>query len=191
MLDGVSRIASIVESMREMASQVKEKPQETNIYSSLITALTLSHNKAKFISNITIQNKPFKLGMDKDLYTFTAPIQNQRIEQVFIIIINNALDALKLSNDFETRVLDITLKDEDEYVVVSFKDNGGGISQEIMPNIFDSFQSSKTEGGMGLGLNVAKKIVEDHGGKIIPSNHENGALFEVHLPKRLKLQNES
>lgn len=190
-LDGVSRIASIVESMREMASQAKEKPQENNIYSSLITALTLSHNKAKFISNITIQNKPFKLGMDKDLYAFTAPIQTQRIEQVFIIIINNALDALKLSNNFETRVLDITLRDEDEYVVVSFKDNGGGISQEMMPNIFDSFQSSKTEGGMGLGLNVAKKIVEDHGGKIVPSNCENGALFEVYLPKRLKLQNES
>ncbi|OHE12131.1 MAG: hypothetical protein A2525_01730 [Sulfurimonas sp. RIFOXYD12_FULL_36_11] len=184
-LEGVNRIASIVESMREMASQAKGKPKDANVYSSLITALILSYNKA---SLITVQNEPFMISMNKEAYSFIAPIQKQRIEQVFIIIINNALDALKLNKSFDERTFDITLKDENEYIVVSFQDNGGGINEEILPNMFDAFQSSKLEGGIGIGLNVAKRIMEDHGGKIVASNHGEGALFQIYIPKKLKLQ---
>lgn len=188
-LDGVNRIASIVESMREMASQTKELPQSKNIYASLITALTLSHNKAKFISNIFVQGELFHIGMDKEAYSFIAPIQRQRIEQVFIIIINNALDVLKLSNEFDTRFLKIKIKDEDGFIVFSFEDNGGGINEEMLPKIFSPFQSNKEEGGMGIGLNVAKRIIDDHGGKIIASNYGDGALFEVYLPKKSDANN--
>lgn len=184
-LEGVNRIASIVESMREIASQAKEMPQENNLYSSLITAITLTQNK---ISPITIQNEVFKIGMNKDTYSFIAPFQNQRIEQVFIIIINNALDALKANRDFDARAFDITIKEDNEYIVVSFQDNGGGISEEILPKIFEPFQSGKLEGGIGIGLNVAKRIIEDHNGKIIASNYNGGALFEVYLPKKLKVK---
>lgn len=184
-LDGANRIASIVESMREMASQAREMPQDSNVYASLITALTISHNKS---SPITIQNEPFKIGMNKEAYNFTAPIQKQRIEQVFIIIINNALDALKVNRSFDTRAFDITVKEDDEYIVVNFQDNGGGINKEILPKIFEPFQSSKLEGGIGLGLNVAKRIIEEHNGKIIASNCNNGALFEVYIPKKLKVK---
>ncbi|ABB43562.1 PAS/PAC sensor hybrid histidine kinase [Sulfurimonas denitrificans DSM 1251] len=187
-LEGVNRISSIVESMREMASQAKGMAQESNVYSSLITALILSYTKASYIS---VQNSPFKISMDKNRYSFIAPIQKQRIEQVFIIIINNALDALKLNQPFDARELNISLRDDDEYVVVSFKDNGGGIDEGIMPHIFNPFQSTKVEGGIGIGLNVAKRIMQDHGGEILARNYEKGAIFEVYIPKRSKLQDDS
>ena len=182
-LDGINRIAYIVESMREMASQTKELPQLKNIYTSLITALTLSHNKAKFISNITIQDELFELGMDKKKFEFNAEIQSQRIEQVFVIIINNALDALNHINKFEDRMLQINLQEQDDNIIITIKDNGGGIDNKILPKIFNPFQSTKEEGGMGIGLNVAKRIIDDHNGKIIPSNHDNGAQFKVYIPK--------
>ena len=185
-LGGVNKIASIVESMREMASQTKELAQPTNVYSCLITALTLAGNKAKQISRIYVQGELFEIGVDKEKYHFTATIQKQRIEQVFIIIINNALDSLKLVEDFDSRVLSIDLEERDEYIIVRFKDTGGGIDEEILPKIFDPFQSNKEEGGMGIGLNVAKRIIDDHGGMIIPSNYDGGALFEVYLPKTKK-----
>jgi PAS domain S-box-containing protein len=183
LLSGVNRIADIVESMREMACQRKESSQEENIYAMLITALILSHNKAKHISEIKIQNELFHLGMKKEQFHYMANVQQQRIEQVFVIIINNALDALKHHDDFSKRLLDITLENENEFVVIRFKDNGGGISAEMLPKIFDPFQSNKSEGGMGIGLNVARRIVYDHGGKIVPSNYGDGALFEIYLPK--------
>lgn len=183
-LDGVHRIASIVESMREMASQTKEIPKATNIYASLITALTLSYNKAKQTSKILVQHEVFDIGMDKEKFCFEANVQVQRIEQVMVIIINNALDSLKKIEIFEERLLEIFIEEVDQCIVIRFKDNGAGISEAILPKIFDPFQSDKEEGGMGIGLNVAKRIVDDHGGQIIPSNHENGALFEVYLPKK-------
>ena len=183
LVDGVNRIASIVESMREMASQSRESFQANNVYATLITALTLSHNKAKQITKIKIQNEPFVIGVDKEKYSFIATIQKQRIEQVWIIIINNALDALKQIETFEERLLEISIKNENGHIVVKIKDNGGGIPSEVLPKIFNPFESTKEEGGMGIGLNVAKRIIDDHDGKIIASNSEDGAVFEVYLPK--------
>jgi len=182
-LEGVNRIATIVESMREVASQRSDVFLDHNIYSSLITALTISYNKAKQVTKIKIQDEEFKLGMDKEKYTFKAYMQIQRIEQVFIIIINNALDVLIHKENFEDRSLAITVKEDEYSVSITFDDNGGGIDPEILPKIFDPFESTKEAGGMGIGLNVAQKIVHDHDGALLASNHEDGARFEIVLPK--------
>jgi len=122
--------------------------------------------------------------MNKERFVFTATFQKQRIEQVLIIIINNALDSLVRKDDFNSRLLEISIENEYEYIVVRIKDNGGGIAKDILPKIFDPFQSNKEEGGMGIGLNVAKRIMSDHNGKIVPSNYGDGALFEVYIPKK-------
>lgn len=187
-LNGINRIASIVESMKEVSSQSKESPEMQNIYCSLVTTLTFSYNKSKFISNITLQGEVFNIDMDKQKYNFLVFVQKQRIEQVFVIIINNALDVLKLTNDFDSRKLEITIEDTDEWLIVRFLDNAGGIPEDMMPKLFDPFQSNKEEGGMGIGLNVAKRIIDDHGGKLLASNVNDGALFEVYLPHEAKIK---
>ncbi len=186
-LEGVDRIAGIVESMREVASYNNEIPIYHNVYSSLITALTLSNNKAKQISEIRIQNQTFKLGMDKKKLDYSTFMQIQRIEQVFVIIINNALDALLHIENFHDRLFEITISDEQDSIVIRFQDNGGGIDERILEKIFDPFESTKIKGGMGVGLNVAKRIIDVHGGKIIPSNNGDGALFEIYLPKKTEV----
>lgn len=182
-LNGVNRIATIVESMREVASQRSDVFLKHNLYSSLITALTISYNKAKQISRIKIIDSFFEIGMDKEKYQYIASFQVQRMEQVFIIIINNALDALLHIDDFEQRELQITIKDEPKAFHIIFLDNAGGIDPAILPNIFEPFQSTKEAGGMGIGLNVAQKIVHDHDGLLLASNVHGGAQFEIVLPK--------
>lgn len=181
-LGGVNRIANIVESMREMASQSKEAMLPANVYASLVTALTLSYSKSKQITQINLQNEPFNIVMEKEKYTYTAMMQTQRIEQVWVIIINNAVDVLKHIDDYNKRLLEITIVQEEDNIVVRFQDNGGGIDSTMLPKIFDPFESNKEEGGIGIGLNVAKRIIEDHKGKILASNYGEGALFEVYLP---------
>ena len=182
-LDGINRISTIIESMREMSSQTKELPKVENLYNCLTTALTLAYNKSKQISNVYIQNQLFIVGISKEHVKFNAFVQKQRIEQVFIIIINNAMDQLKLIGEFDSRYLKITLEEQETCIVVKFQDNGGGVDPNMLPKIFDPFQSSKEEGGMGIGLNVAKRIIDDHRGKIVPLNTQEGALFEVFIPK--------
>lgn len=181
--DGVNRIANIVESMREMASQSKASLEPCNIYATLITALTIAYNKSKQVAKIVIKDLPFVIGMQKEQFSYMAMVQKQRIEQVWIIIINNAIDALKHKEHYNERRLEISIEHEHQFVVVRFKDNGGGIDPKVLPKIFDPFESTKEEGGMGIGLNVAHRIIDDHHGKITASNYEDGALFEVYLPQ--------
>ena len=124
-LEGISRIAEIVDSMREMSSQSNEKMKKINIYNSIMTALTLSHNKSKQISKIILKGKVFNLGRKKNRFEYLTTAQKQRINQVWVIIINNALDVLKLKKDFDSRLLDIEINEDNKYIKVTFKDNGG------------------------------------------------------------------
>ena len=181
--DGINRLANIVDSMREMAGSSKEIRESVNIYTTLITALTMAYNKSKQITNIKINNRYFDIGFDKNEFQFMSYIQKQRIEQVWIIIINNALDELVKVDDFASRVFDINIYEDNTNIIVEFSDNAGGINDNILDKIFDPFVSGKVSGGMGVGLNVAKKIVDENSGSIEAINYNFGAMFRVSLPK--------
>jgi two-component system sporulation sensor kinase A len=56
--------------------------------------------------------------------------------------------------------LKINIYKEDENLVIEFKDNAGGIKLEVIDKIFDPFVSTKEHSGMGIGLNIAKKIIK-------------------------------
>ena len=79
--------------------------------------------------------------------------------------------------------LKIDILEEKNNILVRFKDNAGGLNKEILKKLFEPFTSSKNQGGMGIGLSIAKKIVEEHNGSIKAYNEDNGALFEVRLRK--------
>jgi signal transduction histidine kinase len=72
-------------------------------------------------------------------------------------------------------------------VLVSIKDQGMGISAEVMPKLFTRFSADKEKGGTGLGLFIAKNIVEAHGGKMWAENNADGkgATFKFTLPLHL------
>ncbi|RXJ90256.1 PAS domain-containing sensor histidine kinase [Arcobacter sp. CECT 8983] len=185
MEDAINRIAVIVESMREMSQTSIEAKEKTNIYATLFTSLTMAYNVSKQISKIYLNNKEFTpTNIDKNDFEAFAKVQKQRIEQVWIIIINNALDALKSIKDYEQRELRIDVFVESDEVVIRFSDNAGGVDEKIIDKIFDPFVSSKTHSGMGVGLNIAKKIIDDHKGEILVYNNDKGAVFDV----KLKLQ---
>ncbi len=181
-MTGLNRIANIVESMREVSQQSSEVKEDINLYSTLLVALTMAHNRAKIITKIYINSDEFEIGMDKNSFVFMSNIQKQRIEQVWIIIINNALDELVKIEPFEKRYLDIKIETKNGYNIIYFRDNAGGIPENIKDNIFHPFVSNKTSSGMGIGLNIAQKIIKDNNGEILAYNDEFGAVFEVRLP---------
>jgi len=182
-MDGINRLSNIVESMREMSQKSKEIKENTNIYHTLVTALTLLYNRSKQISNIKLNGEDFVIGMDKNKERYVSCIQKQRVEQTWVVIINNALDELVKIEDFEDRLIDINIsctKDQ-KSIVVKIKDNAGGIPKKMLNNIFEPFVSNKESSGMGVGLNVAKRIINDQKGEILAYNENGGAVFEVKL----------
>ena len=182
--EGLNRIANIVESMREISHSNEGEKTDFNVYATILTALTMAHNRAKHISKIYLNGEIFDINnIDNNRFIFKSNIQKQRIEQIWIIIINNALDELVKIEDYENRELKIDILEEKNSILVRFKDNAGGLSKEILKKLFEPFTSSKSQGGMGIGLSIAKKIIEEHNGSIKAYNEDNGALFEIRLKK--------
>ncbi|MGJ4752193.1 ATP-binding protein [Leptospira kmetyi] len=85
-----------------------------------------------------------------------------KLNQVWINLLNNALQSMNYKGRIE-----IETEEVDSWIVVSWSDSGNGIPEEIRHRIFDPFFTTKKHGeGMGLGLDICKKIVEDFDGKI-------------------------
>jgi hypothetical protein len=106
--DGINRISNIVESMREVSQITSSLKEPSNIYSTIITTLRLINNRSKHISRIYINDELFEAHTaDKEKYKFMTNINKQKIEQVWTIILNNALDELVKINTYEQRRLSI------------------------------------------------------------------------------------
>jgi len=102
-----------------------------------------------------------------------------RIFQVFSNLLNNAV---KFTDDGMI-IVNAQKNTETLEAIITIKDTGTGIDPEVIPNMFSKF-TSKSKRGVGLGLYIAKNIVEAHGGKIDAYNNmnEKGATFIVTLP---------
>ena len=103
--------------------------------------------------------------------------------QVASILLDNALKYTPEGGSVAVRV-----EEEDGSVALAVTDTGVGISEEQLPLIFERFyraDPSRSEGGVGLGLSIARQIAESHGGQIrAQSTPGKGSTFTLLLPKR-------
>ncbi len=103
------------------------------------------------------------------------------LQQVFLNLIANALDAAE--NDVGVVTVTSRFDSMNRQAIVRIIDNGRGIDPDDLDGIFEPFFSNKGQKGTGLGLAVAKKIVEEHGGRItVESKVDEGAAFTITLP---------
>ena len=103
--------------------------------------------------------------------------------QVIINIVNNAKDAI-LEKNPEKKEIYVSTKNENNKAILTIEDTAGGIPEDIIDKIFEPYFSTKANVGTGLGLYIAKIIIEKHmNGKITVENTEKGAKFIIELPK--------
>jgi signal transduction histidine kinase len=101
--------------------------------------------------------------------------------QIHQVVLNLLLNAIQATGPGGSVIAEFD--EDDETVKVTVSDTGNGIPPEILGNIFRPFFTTKGE-GTGLGLSLAKRIVEDHAGKIeVTSRVGQGSRFSIILPK--------
>jgi signal transduction histidine kinase len=140
-------------------------------------------NAVKDTTNQIVNSKKVKILYEQPkVNNIFVEADRGRLQQVIYNLLNNAI---KFTED-GTIFIDAERKEDDnkkEIVVISVKDSGIGIDREILPKLFSKF-ASKSHEGTGLGLFIAKSIVEAHGGKIWAKDNEGGkgATFSFSLP---------
>ncbi|RJR17036.1 MAG: PAS domain-containing protein [Nitrospiraceae bacterium] len=182
-VDRVKKAGSIIKSLKSFARKTDEEKIFMDINSLIKDIL-------KFLdAQFRLSDVELELDLNEDIAAVLA--HNVRLEQVFLNIIQNALQAmgridsprLIIRTYTEERLDPESLKSHD-YVVISVADNGEGISPEVKNRIFDPFFTTREVGsGMGLGLSIVDRIIREHSGYIsVQSSPGKGACFTVFLP---------
>ena len=128
--------------------------------------------EAKDINLIT----NYKFNENINIYT-------TEIQQVILILLKNAEDAL-VDNEIKNKTIEIITYKENDFAIIEIQDNAGGIASDIIYKIFDPyFSTKKAKEGTGIGLYMSKIIINDHcKGEITASNNQDGAIFKIKLP---------
>ncbi|WP_377866301.1 ATP-binding protein [Bacillus sp. R86525] len=125
-----------------------------------------------FLHNISIDYE-FSTELDGVLVN----IDRHELVQVFLNLFQNAIDA-RGERPLSIQISSYRL---DNFVRITFTDNGTGVPPAIQEYIFDPFFSTK-DSGTGLGLSVTKKIIQNHNGTLKMSSNQNGTTFTISIP---------
>ena len=124
-----------------------------------------------------IENRRIEVRVDRAGPLPRIPVDPAQIKQAFFNIIKNAFQAMP-----DGGRLTIGLSHTDRFLLVAFRDTGGGIPKENIGRLFEPYASTKPD-GTGLGLMIVQRIVQDHGGAIeVHSEPQSGTTVVILLP---------
>ena len=177
--EGAERTAEIVRSLRNFSrldeSEIKVADVHEGIDSTLVLLKNMLPPYLKVIKN-------FNAKSEIECYP-------SKLNQVFMNMLTNSIQAIKSKPVKGDESITITTKERNEYLEISIKDTGTGMTEEVEQKIFDPCFTTKEVGeGTGLGMSIAFKIIEKHQGKIsVFTSPGNGTEMILQLPYALSL----
>lgn len=166
----IDRITEIVRSMLDSTRRPVPRLEAVDINSLLLQILDATQ------PTLMARNVELQTEMADSLPLIDADAD--QLQQVFINLINNSLDAMPLGGELRVS----TARDRDS-VVIELTDSGEGISSEQIDLIFDPLFSTKRGRGTGLGLTIVKQIVSEHNGEVeVASEPGKHTTFLIRLP---------
>ena len=169
--ESTERMSSLIGAVKSYAYMDRGGLVQADVHEGLETTLTVLHHKLKHT----------RIGVDRE-YDRTLPclmVYGSELNQVWTNVIVNAIEAVG-----ETGTITLRTRQDGNCVVVDIADTGPGIPSEARAHVFEPFFTTKAVGqGTGLGLDTARRIVEDrHGGSLTFDTGDGGTTFHVWLP---------
>jgi predicted ATPase/signal transduction histidine kinase len=140
-------------------------------------------------SDASTKEISFRLDLPPSLPTVVG--NRTQLIEVLINLVSNAFDSLRESADGRHEVELCASQREAARVHIAVRDSGKGIDPETMPRLFDAFFTTKPK-GMGMGLTIARSIIENHGGRLWATrNPDRGATLEFELPVKVSAESKN
>lgn len=157
---------------------------KTKSYKLLLEKVQISSLIERGIDTVKLLLKEKEISLKVTPSNFEFLCDQFEIERVIVNLLSNAIKYTEFKGEIEL----VATKNEDGYVFFSVKDNGCGIAEEDLPNLFERFWQSKRSNSRsnstGLGLYLSRQIVEAHGGKIwVESTIGKGTKIAFELPE--------
>ncbi len=170
----IRHIDTILSNFLEFSRRPKLKPQLSQLDEVIDMALQLMRHRLE----------SYGITATREIREQLPPlmIDQEQIKEVLVNLLDNAGDAINDGGTILIAAKQGVVEPLGHVVVMTVTDNGPGIPEELREKIFQPFFSAKEE-GTGLGLNIAKRIIEDHGGWIsVTSRADKGTTFTITLP---------
>ncbi|MGM0465986.1 MAG: sensor histidine kinase, partial [Acidobacteriota bacterium] len=174
--ESTSYIVTEVENLRKIAQDFLETSKKASLQKETLNLKQIIKETIEPYKSILSERIQFKEKYDAEDMLFSG--DKAKIKTVFRNILTNAIESIK-----DRGVIEIKASSTDDEISLDIRDTGSGIQKQMLENIFEPYFSTK-EGGTGLGLPIAKKILEDHEGSIKASpNKPTGLKISITLKK--------
>ena len=166
----VDKTSKIVNVLKTFSNQNFDKKKEINLIDGLETTITIYGN---FLRKGIVLHRNFDFKPLISCYP-------EKLIQVWNHLLQNSIHSIQTNGEIIISVREGTTKPS---VLVSFQDNGKGISDDIKEKIFDPFFTTKKSGeGSGLGLHICREIISQHSGTISFESNPKKTIFTVEIP---------
>jgi signal transduction histidine kinase len=168
------RIRDIISSLLDFQRDHKKKLSQVDVKEVILKSLGVLEWSKKLGKTRVIRS------LDDHCFVCGSP---DRLKQVFINFIVNAVEAMENTTTEPLLQIDAKCSADRDFVEIHIADNGPGIPDEIKGHLFEPFVSTKETKGVGLGLYISYKIIDNHQGEIVYNDqYEKGAHFIIKLP---------
>jgi signal transduction histidine kinase len=167
------RASEVIRRMRSLLKKAPFEPQHIDLNE-------LVRETVEFLSALAVGRE---IKLSSMISSVALPIVGDRIQlqQVILNLVVNAIDAMA-DTPGDDRVISIRTSRVEKCAEIAISDRGPGIPEDRLTEVFEPFVTNKPK-GMGMGLSIARTIVEAHDGQIYASNEPGwGAVFRIKLP---------
>ncbi len=169
----IDRISKIIAATKKGAYLNEEETIELILFKDFV-------EEVKLLTSIKLKDKFIILEIEGDIQ-FEFKAKEGQLLQVFINLIHNSSDAIE---ELSEKWIKIKIQNSESEIQFAIEDSGKGIPEHVLEKLFSSFFTTKKFGkGNGIGLNLSRKIIEGHSGKLFYNKESKNTEFIITLPR--------